>query len=34
VHNVKEVKQGILVFETLLNRWRKNILALTVLEEQ
>ena len=23
VHNVKEVKQGLLVFETLLNKWKK-----------
>jgi hypothetical protein len=28
VHNVEEVKQGLLVFETLLNKWKKNILAL------
>jgi hypothetical protein len=34
VHNVEEVKQGILVFETILNRWKKNILALMVLGEQ
>ena len=26
VHNIEEVKQGILVFETLLNQWKKNIL--------
>ena len=30
VHNVEEVKQGLLVFETLLNKWKKNILALMV----
>jgi len=30
VHNVEEVKQGILVFEKLLNRWKKNILVLMV----
>ena len=29
IHNVKEVKQGILVFESLLNKWKKNILAQT-----
>ena len=28
VHNVKEVKQGILVFEELLKQWKRNILAL------
>jgi hypothetical protein len=27
---VKEIKQGILVFESLLNKWKRNILALTV----
>ena len=30
IHNVKEIKQGILVFESLLNKWKRNILALTV----
>ena len=29
VHDVKEVKQGLLVFETLLNKWKKNILEQT-----
>ena len=29
VHNVKEVKQGLIVFETLLNKWKKNILEQT-----
>ena len=33
IHNVKEIKQGILVFEILLNKWKKNILAQMVLEE-
>ena len=28
VHNVEEIKQGLLVFETLLNKWKKNILEL------
>ena len=32
VHNVKEVKQGLIVFETLLNKWKKNILEQTELE--
>ena len=27
VHNVREIKQGILVFEILLKRWKKNILV-------
>ena len=27
VHNVEEVKQGLLVFESLLNKWKKNILV-------
>ena len=27
VHNVKEVKQGILVYKKLLNQWKRNILA-------
>jgi hypothetical protein len=31
VHNVKEVKQGLQVFEKLLNRWKKNILEQMVL---
>ena len=26
VHNVEEVKQGILVYETLINKWKKNTL--------
>ena len=26
VHNVEEVKQGILVYETLMNKWKKNTL--------
>ena len=30
VHNVEEIKQGILVFNKLLNQWKKNILELTV----
>ena len=34
IHNVREIKQGILVFKTLLKKWRKNILAQMVLEEQ
>ena len=25
IHNVEEIKQGILVFETLLKEWKKNI---------
>ena len=35
VHNVREVKQGILVFEKILNsKWRINILEPMVLEEE
>ena len=30
VHDVKEVKQGILVYKKLLNQWKKNILEQTV----
>ena len=30
IHNVEDTKQGILVFESLLNKWKKNILGLTV----
>ena len=26
VHNVEEVKQGILVYEKLINKWKKNTL--------
>ena len=33
IHNVKEIKQGILVFEALLNKWKKNILVQMELEE-
>ena len=29
VHNVEEVKQGFLVYETLINKWKKNILEQT-----
>ena len=34
VHNVEEVKQGILVFKRLLNQWKKNILVQMELEAQ
>ena len=27
VHNVDEIKQGLLVFDALINKWKKNILA-------
>ena len=33
VHNVKEVKQGILVFKKILNQWKINISELMGLEE-
>ena len=33
VHNVKEVKQGVLVFEKILNRWKTNILEQMEFEE-
>jgi hypothetical protein len=29
IHNVEEVKQGLLIFEDILNKWKKNILVLT-----
>ena len=32
VHNVEEVKQGLLVYETLLKQWKKNILVPMELE--
>ena len=32
VHNVEEVKQGLLVYEALLNKWKKNILEQMELE--
>ena len=35
IHNVKEIKQGILVYEKIiLNKWKKNILAQMELEGQ
>ena len=34
VHNVDEVKQGLLVFEALINKWKKNILVQMESEEQ
>ena len=33
VHDVKEVKQGILVYKKLLNQWKKNILEQTEFAE-
>ena len=34
VHNVKEVKQGMLVYKKLLDQWKKNILGQMELEAQ